>query len=152
MGFLSLHHSLSLSFHFFYTCKRSGSVQPECRWSEVKARYLFFTSSLSRSRLSAEPWVKDANQSAHSLRLRHLCSGPDIQDSASLKVSLSCTPTDLMELAVRKWLTTHGPEEETLQGQYVLRVSHCLEFLHGDHPLSQYKVSVSAWSSSKSPG
>lgn len=48
-----------------------------------------------------------------------------------------------MELAVRKWLTTHGPEEESLQGQYMLRVSHCLEFLHGDHPLSQYKVSVS---------
>lgn len=49
-----------------------------------------------------------------------------------------------MEQAVRKWLTTHGPEEESLRGQYVLRVSHCLEFLCGDHPLIQYKVSVCA--------
>uniref|UniRef100_A0A3Q3VYB7 Phosphatidylinositol 4,5-bisphosphate 3-kinase catalytic subunit beta isoform n=1 Tax=Mola mola TaxID=94237 RepID=A0A3Q3VYB7_MOLML len=61
------------------------------------------------------------------------------QDSASLKVSSSCTPTELMGLAVRKWLTTHGPEDETLRGQYVLRVGHCLEFLIGDHPLVQYK-------------
>ncbi|KAM8853882.1 phosphatidylinositol 4,5-bisphosphate 3-kinase catalytic subunit beta isoform 1-T2 [Synchiropus picturatus] len=61
------------------------------------------------------------------------------QDSASLKVSSSCTPAELMEHAVRKWLTTHGPEEEVWKGQHVLRVSHCLEFLCGDHPLSQYK-------------
>ena len=46
-----------------------------------------------------------------------------------------------MELAVRKWLTTHGPEEEAWKGQYVLRVSQCLEFLTGDHMLNQYKVS-----------
>ncbi|XP_069003589.1 phosphatidylinositol 4,5-bisphosphate 3-kinase catalytic subunit beta isoform [Embiotoca jacksoni] len=61
------------------------------------------------------------------------------QDSASLKVSLSCTPAELMELALRKWLTTHGPEEEVWRGQYTLRVSQCLEFLCGDHPLIQYK-------------
>ncbi|XP_073338423.1 phosphatidylinositol 4,5-bisphosphate 3-kinase catalytic subunit beta isoform [Pagrus major] len=61
------------------------------------------------------------------------------QDSASVKVPSSCTPMELMELAVRKWLTTHGPEEETWRGQYVLRVSHCLEFLCGDQPLIQYK-------------
>uniref|UniRef100_A0A671VX98 phosphatidylinositol-4,5-bisphosphate 3-kinase n=1 Tax=Sparus aurata TaxID=8175 RepID=A0A671VX98_SPAAU len=61
------------------------------------------------------------------------------QDSASVKVQSSCTPMELMELAVRKWLTTHGPEEETWRGQYVLRVSHCLEFLCGDNPLIQYK-------------
>lgn len=64
------------------------------------------------------------------------------QDSASLKISSTCTPKDLIAQAVRKWLTTHGPEDETLKGQYVLRVSHCLEFLCGDHPLIQYKVSV----------
>lgn len=64
-----------------------------------------------------------------------------LQDSASVKVQSSCTPMELMELAVRKWLTTHGPEEETWRGQYVLRVSHCLEFLCGDNPLIQYKVS-----------
>lgn len=45
-----------------------------------------------------------------------------------------------MEMAVRKWLTTHGPEEEAWRGQYVLRVSHSLEFLCGDQPLIQYKV------------
>ncbi|XP_038146426.1 phosphatidylinositol 4,5-bisphosphate 3-kinase catalytic subunit beta isoform isoform X2 [Cyprinodon tularosa] len=62
------------------------------------------------------------------------------QDSTSLKVSLSsCTPSELMEMAVKKWLITHAPEEEAWRGQYVLRVSHCLEFLCGDHPLIQYK-------------
>lgn len=66
------------------------------------------------------------------------------QDLVSVKVSSHSTPMDLMELALRKWLTTHGPEEEALRGQYVLRVSHCLEFLFGDHPLIQYKVSAYA--------
>ncbi|XP_030008526.1 phosphatidylinositol 4,5-bisphosphate 3-kinase catalytic subunit beta isoform [Sphaeramia orbicularis] len=61
------------------------------------------------------------------------------QDSASLKVPSSCTTAELMEMAVKKWLTTHGPEEEAWRGQYVLRVSHCLEFLCGDHPLILYK-------------
>lgn len=64
------------------------------------------------------------------------------QDSASLKVPSTCTPRELMEMAMRKWTSTHGPEEE--RGQYVLRVSHCLEFLHGDHPLYQYKVSANS--------
>ncbi|XP_041850415.1 phosphatidylinositol 4,5-bisphosphate 3-kinase catalytic subunit beta isoform [Melanotaenia boesemani] len=61
------------------------------------------------------------------------------QDSSSLKVPSSYTPSKLMEIAVKKWLTTHAPEEEAWRGQYVLRVSHCLEFLCGDHPLIQYK-------------
>uniref|UniRef100_A0A8C5ENU4 phosphatidylinositol-4,5-bisphosphate 3-kinase n=1 Tax=Gouania willdenowi TaxID=441366 RepID=A0A8C5ENU4_GOUWI len=68
------------------------------------------------------------------------------QDSASLKVSWSCTSAELMELALRKWLSTHGPEEDACRGQYVLRVSHCLEFLCGDHPLIQYKqVQTCVW-------
>uniref|UniRef100_A0A8C6UV34 Phosphatidylinositol 4,5-bisphosphate 3-kinase catalytic subunit beta isoform n=1 Tax=Neogobius melanostomus TaxID=47308 RepID=A0A8C6UV34_9GOBI len=66
------------------------------------------------------------------------------QDSASLKVPLSCTPPELMDMAVRKWLTTHGPEKEASRGQYFLRVSHSLEFLCGDDPLSHYKVQVRA--------
>ncbi|CAG6006919.1 unnamed protein product [Menidia menidia] len=61
------------------------------------------------------------------------------QDSTSLKVPSSLTPSELMEMAVRKWLTTHAPEEEEWRGQYVLRVSQCLEFLCGNHPLIQYK-------------
>uniref|UniRef100_A0A669DMQ4 phosphatidylinositol-4,5-bisphosphate 3-kinase n=1 Tax=Oreochromis niloticus TaxID=8128 RepID=A0A669DMQ4_ORENI len=61
------------------------------------------------------------------------------QDSASLKVSLSCTPNELMEQALKKWLTTHGSEDAVWRGQYILRVSQCLEFLGGDHPLIQYK-------------
>lgn len=60
------------------------------------------------------------------------------QDSASLLVPSSCTPNELMEQAVRKWLTTHGPEEEAWRGQYILRVSHCLEYLCGNQPLGQY--------------
>lgn len=66
---------------------------------------------------------------------------PFLQDSASLKVSLSCTPNELMEQALKKWLTTHGSEDAVWRGQYILRVSQCLEFLGGDHPLIQYKVS-----------
>ncbi|KAJ7990571.1 hypothetical protein DPEC_G00301770 [Dallia pectoralis] len=62
------------------------------------------------------------------------------QDTASLKVCPSTTPSELMEQALRKWLTTHGPEEEGRQAQqYILRVSDRLEFLCGDHPLIQYK-------------
>uniref|UniRef100_A0A6Q2XC31 phosphatidylinositol-4,5-bisphosphate 3-kinase n=1 Tax=Esox lucius TaxID=8010 RepID=A0A6Q2XC31_ESOLU len=58
------------------------------------------------------------------------------QDTASLKVCPSTTPSELMEQALRKWLTTHGPEEEGRQAQqYILRVSDKLEFLCGDHPL-----------------
>uniref|UniRef100_A0A6Q2WU53 Phosphatidylinositol 4,5-bisphosphate 3-kinase catalytic subunit beta isoform n=1 Tax=Esox lucius TaxID=8010 RepID=A0A6Q2WU53_ESOLU len=57
-----------------------------------------------------------------------------------LKVCPSTTPSELMEQALRKWLTTHGPEEEGRQAQqYILRVSDKLEFLCGDHPLIQYK-------------
>lgn len=100
------------------------------------AKHLCSLYLLSHMALSSS---EHSNQS--SLSLRSLVSSH--QDSASLKVSSSCTPTDLMELAVRKWLTTHGSEEEAVRGQYVLRVSQCLEFLYGDHPLIQYKVSVS---------
>uniref|UniRef100_A0A667XIQ9 phosphatidylinositol-4,5-bisphosphate 3-kinase n=1 Tax=Myripristis murdjan TaxID=586833 RepID=A0A667XIQ9_9TELE len=73
------------------------------------------------------------------------------QDTASLKVSPSCTPTELMELALRKWLTTHGPEDEARRGQYVLRVSQRLEFLCGDHGLIQYKYIRSCTQAKESP-
>ncbi|XP_030634616.1 phosphatidylinositol 4,5-bisphosphate 3-kinase catalytic subunit beta isoform isoform X2 [Chanos chanos] len=62
------------------------------------------------------------------------------QDTASLKVSVSCTVMELMEVAYRKWLTTHGPEEDgSYLGDYVLRVSSKLEFLFGEQALVQYK-------------
>ncbi|KAG7461411.1 phosphatidylinositol 4,5-bisphosphate 3-kinase catalytic subunit beta isoform [Solea senegalensis] len=61
------------------------------------------------------------------------------QDFAVLKVPSSCPTMELMELAVRKWLTTHGPEEEAWTTQYILRLSRSLEFLCGNHPLIQYK-------------
>uniref|UniRef100_A0A8D2ZCV3 phosphatidylinositol-4,5-bisphosphate 3-kinase n=1 Tax=Scophthalmus maximus TaxID=52904 RepID=A0A8D2ZCV3_SCOMX len=73
------------------------------------------------------------------------------QDSASLKVPSSCTTTELMELAVRKWLTTHGPEEEAWRSQYVLRLSQCLEFLCGNHPLIQYKYIRTCVQAKESP-
>uniref|UniRef100_A0A667X8G4 phosphatidylinositol-4,5-bisphosphate 3-kinase n=1 Tax=Myripristis murdjan TaxID=586833 RepID=A0A667X8G4_9TELE len=78
-------------------------------------------------------------------------SFPLLQDTASLKVSPSCTPTELMELALRKWLTTHGPEDEARRGQYVLRVSQRLEFLCGDHGLIQYKYIRSCTQAKESP-
>ncbi|GLD52844.1 phosphatidylinositol 4,5-bisphosphate 3-kinase catalytic subunit beta isoform [Lates japonicus] len=73
------------------------------------------------------------------------------QDSASLKVPSSCTSTELMELALKKWLTTHGPEEEAWRGQYVLRLSQRLEFLCGDHPLIQYKYIRTCMQAKESP-
>ncbi|XP_037320033.2 phosphatidylinositol 4,5-bisphosphate 3-kinase catalytic subunit beta isoform [Pungitius pungitius] len=75
------------------------------------------------------------------------------QDSASLKVAPSCVPSELMELALKKWLTTHGPEEEeeAWRGQYVLRVSHCLEFLCGEQPLIEYKYIRSCMQAKEPP-
>lgn len=62
------------------------------------------------------------------------------QDTASLKVSLHCTVTELMDQALKKWQTTHGPEEDIgNRSDYVLRVSCRLEFLLEDHPLNQCK-------------
>lgn len=129
-GHVSLLHSSSLS----YTITQQGLRQPISR--------LCILISLSFICVATEVQPR---QTLESITLPLLsCIALSCQDSASLKVSSSCTPMDLMEQAVRKWLTTHGPEEEALRGQYVLRVSHCLEFLCGDHPLIQYKVSVCA--------
>ncbi|KAJ8256327.1 hypothetical protein COCON_G00184790 [Conger conger] len=62
------------------------------------------------------------------------------QDTVSLKVAPSTTPDALTEQAVRKWLSTHGPEEQAgACGDYVLRVSSRLEFLFGEQPLVHYK-------------
>uniref|UniRef100_A0A672LIG2 phosphatidylinositol-4,5-bisphosphate 3-kinase n=1 Tax=Sinocyclocheilus grahami TaxID=75366 RepID=A0A672LIG2_SINGR len=59
---------------------------------------------------------------------------------ASLKVSLHCTVTELMDQALKKWQTTHCPEEDIgFRSDYVLRVSGKLEFLFEDHPLNQCK-------------
>uniref|UniRef100_A0A672GY75 Phosphatidylinositol 4,5-bisphosphate 3-kinase catalytic subunit beta isoform n=1 Tax=Salarias fasciatus TaxID=181472 RepID=A0A672GY75_SALFA len=85
-----------------------------------------------------EPPLLLLQKSDLTARLSPFCSLV-LQDSASLKVPSCYTPAELMEQALRKWVTTHGPEEEAWGGQHVLRVSHCLEFLCGDHPLIQYK-------------
>ncbi|XP_057206445.1 phosphatidylinositol 4,5-bisphosphate 3-kinase catalytic subunit beta isoform isoform X1 [Triplophysa rosa] len=62
------------------------------------------------------------------------------QDTASLKVSLNCTVSELMDQALKKWQTTHGPEEDIgARSDYVLRVSAKLEFLFDDHSLNQCK-------------
>ncbi|XP_073673718.1 phosphatidylinositol 4,5-bisphosphate 3-kinase catalytic subunit beta isoform isoform X1 [Garra rufa] len=62
------------------------------------------------------------------------------QDTASLKVSLHCTVTELMDQALKKWQTTHSPEEDIgTRSDYVLCISGKLEFLFEDHPLNQYK-------------
>ncbi|TUE70084.1 Phosphatidylinositol 4,5-bisphosphate 3-kinase catalytic subunit beta isoform [Bagarius yarrelli] len=62
------------------------------------------------------------------------------QDTTSLKVLLSCTAPELMNQALKKWLTTHGlGEDEDCVGNYVLRVSDRLEFLFGEHPLMYHR-------------
>ncbi|XP_016887681.1 phosphatidylinositol 4,5-bisphosphate 3-kinase catalytic subunit beta isoform isoform X2 [Cynoglossus semilaevis] len=73
------------------------------------------------------------------------------QDSTILKVPSSCTTTELMDLAIKKWLTTHSPEEEASRSEYVLRLSQCLEFLCGNHPLSQYKYIRTCMQAKESP-
>lgn len=141
-----------LSVISFSDARVNSLVLCSMHWDGPRSRLAISSILLGISQLlSVEPRVERTNQSPHSVRSLCLCFRPFRQDSASLKVNLSCTPTDLMELAIRKWLTTHGPEEETLQVQYMLRVSHCLEFLYGDHPLSQYKVSISTSSCGKNP-
>ncbi|XP_035240996.1 phosphatidylinositol 4,5-bisphosphate 3-kinase catalytic subunit beta isoform [Anguilla anguilla] len=74
------------------------------------------------------------------------------QDTVSLKVAPNTTPNELTEQAVRKWLTTHGPEEEKIGwSEYVLRVSGKLEFLFGEHPLVHYKYIKSCVIAKESP-
>uniref|UniRef100_A0A671T3A9 phosphatidylinositol-4,5-bisphosphate 3-kinase n=1 Tax=Sinocyclocheilus anshuiensis TaxID=1608454 RepID=A0A671T3A9_9TELE len=69
------------------------------------------------------------------------CTCDYVLDTASLKVSLHCTVTELMDQALKKWQTTHGPEEDIgTRSDYVLRVSGRFEFLFEDHPLNQCKV------------
>ncbi|XP_051534468.1 phosphatidylinositol 4,5-bisphosphate 3-kinase catalytic subunit beta isoform-like isoform X2 [Myxocyprinus asiaticus] len=74
------------------------------------------------------------------------------QDTASLKVSLHCTVTELMYQALKKWQTTHGPEEDIgPRSDYVLRVSGILEFLFEDLPLNQYKYIRTCMLANESP-
>ncbi|XP_051965614.1 phosphatidylinositol 4,5-bisphosphate 3-kinase catalytic subunit beta isoform-like isoform X2 [Xyrauchen texanus] len=74
------------------------------------------------------------------------------QDTASLKVSLHCTVTELMDQALKKWQTTHGPEEDIgPRSDYVLRVSGILEFLFEDLPLNQYKYIRTCLLANESP-
>uniref|UniRef100_A0A672QVM4 phosphatidylinositol-4,5-bisphosphate 3-kinase n=1 Tax=Sinocyclocheilus grahami TaxID=75366 RepID=A0A672QVM4_SINGR len=69
------------------------------------------------------------------------CTCDYVLDTASLKVSLHCTVTELMDQALKKWQTTHSPEEDIgTRSDYVLRVSGRFEFLFEDHPLNQCKV------------
>lgn len=74
------------------------------------------------------------------------------QDTASLKVSLHCTVSEVMDHALKKWQTTHGPEEDIgVRSNYVLRVSDRLEFLFEDYPLIQYKYIRACLSASENP-
>ncbi|XP_062843396.1 phosphatidylinositol 4,5-bisphosphate 3-kinase catalytic subunit beta isoform [Trichomycterus rosablanca] len=61
------------------------------------------------------------------------------QDTASLIVPLGYTVSELIDHALRKWLTTHGLTEEEDSFDYILRVSGKLEYLFGEHPLMHYK-------------
>ncbi|XP_056329226.1 phosphatidylinositol 4,5-bisphosphate 3-kinase catalytic subunit beta isoform [Danio aesculapii] len=74
------------------------------------------------------------------------------QDTASLKVSLNCTVSEVMDHALKKWQTTHGPEKDIgARSNYVLRVSDRLEFLFEDYPLIQYKYIRACLSASENP-
>ncbi|MBN3272232.1 PK3CB kinase, partial [Polyodon spathula] len=69
-----------------------------------------------------------------------------------LKVSPHTSPSTLTEQAVRKWLTTHGKEEEEgNSNNFVLRVSGRLEYLFGDHPLIQFKYIRNCVTNNESP-
>ncbi|KAG8135936.1 putative Phosphatidylinositol-45-bisphosphate 3-kinase catalytic subunit beta isoform protein [Naja naja] len=61
------------------------------------------------------------------------------QDVFSFQVSPNITPIKLNELAIRKWLTIHGKEDEVDPYGYVLQVNGRLEYVFGDHPLIQFQ-------------
>ncbi|XP_041126162.1 phosphatidylinositol 4,5-bisphosphate 3-kinase catalytic subunit beta isoform-like isoform X2 [Polyodon spathula] len=76
----------------------------------------------------------------------------DNSQIVSLKVSPHTSPSTLTEQAVRKWLTTHGKEEEEgNSNNFVLRVSGRLEYLFGDHPLIQFKYIRNCVTNNESP-
>ncbi|KAK6483810.1 phosphatidylinositol 4,5-bisphosphate 3-kinase catalytic subunit beta isoform isoform X1 [Huso huso] len=76
----------------------------------------------------------------------------DNSQIVSLKVSPHTSPSALTEQAVRKWLTTHGKEEEEANSNnFVLRVSGRLEYLFGDHPLIQFKYIRNCVTNNESP-
>ncbi|XP_037386743.1 phosphatidylinositol 4,5-bisphosphate 3-kinase catalytic subunit beta isoform isoform X6 [Pygocentrus nattereri] len=86
--------------------------------------------------IEAGPFEDDRNEGDIKITMHYNQS----QDTASLKVSLSCTVAELMEQALRKWLTTHSSEENKgYLGDYVLRISGKLDFLFGEHTLIHYK-------------
>ncbi|XP_058043660.1 phosphatidylinositol 4,5-bisphosphate 3-kinase catalytic subunit beta isoform [Ahaetulla prasina] len=62
------------------------------------------------------------------------------QDVFSFQVSPNINPIKLNELAIRKWLTIHGKENEEVDPyDYVLQVNGRLEYVFGDHPLIQFQ-------------
>ncbi|XP_041119907.1 phosphatidylinositol 4,5-bisphosphate 3-kinase catalytic subunit beta isoform-like [Polyodon spathula] len=76
----------------------------------------------------------------------------DNSQIVSLKVSPHTRPSTLTEQAVRKWLMTHGKEEEEgNSNNFVLRVSGRLEYLFGDHPLIQFKYIRNCVTNNESP-
>ncbi|RXM30673.1 Phosphatidylinositol 4,5-bisphosphate 3-kinase catalytic subunit beta isoform [Acipenser ruthenus] len=76
----------------------------------------------------------------------------DNSQIVSLKVSPHTSPSALTEQALRKWLTTHGKEEEEANSNnFVLRVSGRLEYLFGDHPLIQFKYIRNCVTNNESP-
>ncbi|MGH0173011.1 UNVERIFIED_CONTAM: hypothetical protein FKN15_008488 [Acipenser sinensis] len=76
----------------------------------------------------------------------------DNSQIVSLKVSPHTSPSALTEQAVRKWLTTHGKEEEEANSNnFVLRVSGRREYLFGDHPLIQFKYIRNCVTNNESP-
>uniref|UniRef100_A0A673HRS6 phosphatidylinositol-4,5-bisphosphate 3-kinase n=1 Tax=Sinocyclocheilus rhinocerous TaxID=307959 RepID=A0A673HRS6_9TELE len=84
--------------------------------------------------MSCGEWLR----SCYSTQLGTGCPYNEI--NYHLKVSLHCTVTELMDQALKKWQTTHGPEEDIgTRSDYVLRVSGRFEFLFEDHPLNQCK-------------
>ncbi|KAL7842566.1 hypothetical protein SRHO_G00242550 [Serrasalmus rhombeus] len=86
--------------------------------------------------IEAGPFEDDRNEGDIKITMHYNQS----QDTASLKVSLNCTVAELMEQALRKWLTTHSSEENKgYLGDYVLRISGKLDFLFGEHTLIHYK-------------
>lgn len=142
-GFFSHFFSDACVHSFFFSANMHKQCRSSRHFSTFLLTILYGTAKCLCSLYLPSRMALSSSQHSNQSSLSLLSLVSSHQDSASLKVPSSCTPTDLMELAMRKWLTTHGPEEEALRGQYVLRVSQCLEFLYGDHPLIQYKVSVS---------
>lgn len=99
--------------------------------------YIFITSSLSAGRLIVTIWV--------------IVSPSNSKQKYTLKITHDSLPEQLIAEAIRKKTRSMHLSAQQLrlcvqeyQGQYILKVCGCDEYLLEKYPLSQYKVCINS--------